>query len=728
MSTAAPTRPAAERPAQRSAAAQPQTTGLRLDPIRVLRQNQWKIAIGAIVGAGLGVAANLLLSQFYPFYSGTVLFKLQPGIAGADQFVARDSPNDDIVERLGQTEAQSLLFRPTLEKAMRGRDIESTKWAQGFRDATGKFDLDAAVDDLEDNLSANYRKRSQYFYLTWDTHEKADIPIVLNAIADTYKSIKESQDAERFAQNLNLYNERIAQLNTQLETLSLEMGAFVQKKNITGDKVPIEIIQGLEDTSKRINETKGQLSIAQSRRDQTDQKLNGIMEPSSDDVRHADEDPVLIKLSSSGKDANIFAESMKQKFGQTHPEYRNAQRFAEAAAAEYASELKKILRRNLTADLKLYSDQAESYGKLLKDFEDDFDKQSVRMKDYQEAFLELEQKKDRQLRLQEQRSKLMDLTMDLSALKAREDAKAVTIAQYASTPREMSFPKSLKTMIPLGALLGLALTLGAAFLRELLDQRVRYTSDLIGLGARFLGMVPDVEDDPTGVKRAENAIREAPQSVVAESLRQTTSHILKHLRTGGHRSILFVGGLPGAGVTAILTNVAESIASSGKRVLVIDADFRRPSLAQALGQDPNQNGLGDVLAGKMTVSKAVTRFTDTIDLLASGTPESRIFERLATPTMDEVIHQAKQSYDVILIDSAPAIVAGDAMVLASKVDATVLVVRAFQEQRGLIARLCGQLNDMPSQLVGVVLNRPRNTAGGYFRKNYEVMAGYAKGS
>jgi Mrp family chromosome partitioning ATPase len=96
--------------------------------------------------------------------------------------------------------------------------------------------------------------------------------------------------------------------------------------------------------------------------------------------------------------------------------------------------------------------------------------------------------------------------------------------------------------------------------------------------------------------------------------------------------------------------------------------------------------------------------------------------------MDEVLAQAKQSYDIVLLDSPPAIVAGDAMVLAAKVDATVLVVRAFQEQRGLVSRLCSQLNDMPSQLVGIVLNRPRNTAGGYFRKNYEVMASYAKSS
>ncbi len=726
MSTQAPARPAAERPVQRApVVAQP--TGIRLDPIRVLRQNQWKMVIGLFIGGIVGIGSHFTLARVYPRYTGMVLFELRPGIDSPDSFVNRDAPNDDVVERQGQTEAQRILDRSILLAAMRARDIESTAWAQGFRDASGTFDIESAVDDLEEDLGAVYRKRTQFFTLSWTTSVKEDIPIVLNQIADTYRQRRESQESERFSQNLSVYNDRIQSVDTQLNTLGLEIGEFIQARNITGDKAAVEVYQRMEDTARRANETKGQRSMAESRRDQTNMKLNGTMEPSPDDIRQAEEDPVLLRLASSVKDSNIFAESMRQKFGESHPEYRNAQRYSEAAKLEYEAELKKILNRNLTADLKLYSDQLESFSRMLKEFEDDFEKQSERLKDYSAAFSELEQKKDRQARLQEQRSKLMDLVMDLNALKVREDAKAVMIAARAQTPREMSFPQ-LKILAPMGAVLGLFLTLAVAFLRELVDQRVRYTSDLTGIGGRLLGMVPDVEEDPTGVKRAENAIREAPQSVIAESLRQTTSHILKHVRSGGHRTILFVGGLPGAGVTAILTNVAESIAQSGKRVLVIDADFRRPSLAQALGLDPNQPGLGDLVIGKAQLGKVASRFTDSIDFVSAGTPESRIFERLATPAMDEVLAQAKQSYDIVLLDSPPAIVAGDAMVLAAKVDATVLVVRAFQEQRGLVSRLCSQLNDMPSQLVGIVLNRPRNTAGGYFRKNYEVMASYAKSS
>jgi Mrp family chromosome partitioning ATPase len=82
-------------------------------------------------------------------------------------------------------------------------------------------------------------------------------------------------------------------------------------------------------------------------------------------------------------------------------------------------------------------------------------------------------------------------------------------------------------------------------------------------------------------------------------------------------------------------------------------------------------------------------------------------------------------YDIVLFDVPPVVVAGDALAVANKVDGSILVVRAFQEQRGLVARLVGQLTEVRAQFLGAVLNRPTNTAGGYLRKNYEAMAAYA---
>lgn len=81
---------------------------------------------------------------------------------------------------------------------------------------------------------------------------------------------------------------------------------------------------------------------------------------------------------------------------------------------------------------------------------------------------------------------------------------------------------------------------------------------------------------------------------------------------------------------------------------------------------------------------------------------------------------------MILVDGPPAVVAAEALSLANRVDSTILVVRAFRDQKGLVARLAHQLVDVRSTFLGVILNRPRSTAGGYFRANAAAMAGYAR--
>jgi Mrp family chromosome partitioning ATPase len=88
--------------------------------------------------------------------------------------------------------------------------------------------------------------------------------------------------------------------------------------------------------------------------------------------------------------------------------------------------------------------------------------------------------------------------------------------------------------------------------------------------------------------------------------------------------------------------------------------------------------------------------------------------------------ELRSRYDLIIIDTPPAVVAGDALQLAGKVDAAVLVVRANQEQRGLVARLINQLADTHCDLLGILLNRARGTVGGYFKKNFETMAEYSQ--
>jgi len=724
MSTTA-ARTSTDRPATRTGHAAPVSIGPRIDPVRVLRQNQGKLIAALVVGVSLGGGAKVLFDKVYPLYNGTVLFELRPPLNDTKAFNQTEERTEEAVERLGQTESARLLSRALLETAMKNRDIENTEWSKKFRDETGQFIPEEAVDDLQDELSASHRRRTQYFSLSWSTNDPTDIPVVLNKIADTYLQVKRQADDKRFADNRRVFKDQLDALDNNLTAISRDISQFIRDHNITSlDANANELVSAMQDIGHNLGETQGQLSIAMSRKEQTKAKIDGQLAPSPEDVRKAEEHPVMLRLSTTMKDLRIGSEVAKQKFGPDHPEFKNAVRVFEAAEAERDIELKRIVTDNLHADYKSLSDQTQGLSRLLKEYQDDYAKNQLQLKEFSANLSELEEKRDLQRRLQESRSKTLDLVQEVDALKFREDARAVAIAQSAMTPREKSFPR-WSVMIPLGGMLSVLLMLGWAFLREVMDQRIRYASDLSGMPARLLGTIPDVQDDPTGVKRIENAIREAPQSVVAESLRQTAAQIQKQLKAGGHRTVLLFGGMPAAGATAILTNLAETMASTGKRVLLVDANFRRPGLAVALGTDPNAPGFGEVLGGKTTVEKVTQQLAERIHFLNCGAPEQRVYERLATPVADEALAHLREMYDVVLIDAPPAVVAGDALVLAAKVDATVLVARAFQEQRGLVSRLVSQLHDSPSSFLGIILNGPRSSAGGYFRKNFEAMASYA---
>jgi Mrp family chromosome partitioning ATPase len=121
----------------------------------------------------------------------------------------------------------------------------------------------------------------------------------------------------------------------------------------------------------------------------------------------------------------------------------------------------------------------------------------------------------------------------------------------------------------------------------------------------------------------------------------------------------------------------------------------------------------------------ISKTSDGISVIPAGTPANRVFERFDGEAMGEFLASMHERFDVILIDGPPLVVASESMSIANAADASILVVRAYSEQRGLVARLIRQLNEQSGIFLGVVLNRPRNTAGGYFRRNYEAMAAYS---
>jgi len=728
MSTATPPRPT---PARSAVPPRPRPAKVttNIDPIRVVRRHLVLLGFSAIVGLGLGIGAFILLNKKMPSYSGEVLFEIQSGLRESSDFGTDISQmNDDTVSRIAETESLILRSRPVIEAAVEDPDIKETTWYQGWKDVNGIFQKDKAVDQLIKETSAGLLRGTNLFQISWSAREAKDVPVVLNAIANTYRAQSKRNEEARFNLNRDPIERRLERTERDMADLDVEIRGLIAEKGITdvNDTFRTQDSRIVEALGRRMADIETTLSYNQSQLEQVMRKLQGVLEPSDDDLAAAEINPLVLQVERSIVDLEIEIKAALEKYPSDHHVVERLESRLRAAKRQKREKVDEIVRRNLESSLTELQARVEQDSRALEQLQGTIDENEGRLQQLAADLTELDQLMRQREQYEAARDRDRELVKEIELLKLRADASRVNLRRPALEPREKAFPKPL-VIVPLGMVICFGATLALVFLREFTDQRVKGPSDLEILPhATVLGVLPERGEDPTRAKSAELVVKHHPTSVLAESYRQTATPILRMLDLTGHQSIVFAGGLPGAGTTTVITNLATSFAASGRRVLVVDANFRRPRMASCLGLDSAMPGLGDALVSDLPLESVVQRADAGFDAVTAGSAEHRVVERLSTEPMDRLLASARDRYDVVLIDTPPAVVAGDAIILANKVDAAVLVVRAYQEQKGLVARLVNQFYGSRCDLLGIVLNRPRGTVGGYFRKNFQVMAKYGQ--
>ncbi len=732
MSTVSPQRPMMSRsgPPPRGV---PSGSGFAstIDPIRVLRRHAGWIIVAAFLGTIIGVVAHVLLLRYYPLYASEAVFELQPGVSDSREVGTREIGSDQLAARLANTEAVLLTDPTILRSAVRHPDVRQTVWYRQFvrPSETGgeTFIIDDAVDDLQETLSASVIRGTNFFRLTWRYHHAADVPVVLNSVASAYLERRREVNQAEFLQNIELFQSKLNETNRRLDALDQEIRSFIRDRGITSLTDPrySQASIAAEQLTQEIGSTTSQLNIAQGMLMQTQAKLVGTIEPTQEDIQDAEYDPQISTILQTITNIKTELRTLNDRFHSQDNRVLAMESRLRATENELESKMTEVLRRNLEARHKRLTDQIENMRDNLEMLHAEAEAKDAVLRELAADQAQYQALEARRARYEAQRESDMMLIREIDLIRARVDAARVRLAQEAQLPREVAFPQ-MKFIVPLGTLLVVGLTVGLIFLREMTDQRIKRASDLsVVPSARVLGVIPELEEDPTNSAAAELVVCKHPRSVLAESYRQATTTVLQATERSGHQTILVLAGLPGSGTTTTVTNIAASLAATGKSVLVVDANFRRSKLANAMGVPSDGIGLGDLLVGEANVDEAISKSEFGVDVISAGTPGNRVFERFNNGLFENIIAELRAKYDVVLFDSPPAVVAGDAMVLANRVDAAMLVVRANQEQRGLVARLINQLADARCEGLGILLNRPRRTAGGYFKKNFEAMASYS---
>ncbi len=222
---------------------------------------------------------------------------------------------------------------------------------------------------------------------------------------------------------------------------------------------------------------------------------------------------------------------------------------------------------------------------------------------------------------------------------------------------------------------------------------------------------------PTNEKIVMADIRQKITFAIVESYKNTRTNIINLMAKKGAKVLAISSPNAAEGKSTTSINVAITIAQLEKRVLIIDCDVHKPAIHKKLKIE-NNVGILDVILEKVTIKKAIHKHNDYLDVLTCNTLPIKSTELLNTTKFDEILKELSEEYDYIIIDTPPINPVSDALVIAQKVDAFVLVLRAANTTHDAYKKAVKALEVLGVKVDGVIINGADPRPKGYYKSKY----------
>jgi succinoglycan biosynthesis transport protein ExoP len=569
--------------------------------------------------------------------------------------------------------------------------------------------LDAFKGALRVTLEANTRIIDIHFRSP-DKHLTAN---VVNTLVNTYVEQNFKTRFESTMQTSDWLSKQLVDLQMKVETSQEKLVQYQKAHEILG----IDEKQNI--TTQKLDELNKELTTAESARMEKESVYRLVQTGDPDSVASASSveneakgsnnaSSLLEKLREQDADLNIQVAQLSTQFGPSYPKLAQLNSQLKEIDAQIQVEIRKIAGR-LRGD---YLAAVQHEGMLHAALE----KQKQEANQLNESAIEyslLKRDVDSNRALYEgllEKLKEAGVTAGLRS----NNVRPVDIARVPTSPSEPNLPRNLSFALALGLTSGI----GLAFLLESIDNTVRTPEQAQALsGLPSLGMIPlgsSIRSEASAQQRLTVAAsREAvevitqsrPQSQMAESYRALRTSLLLTSLGMPPKVILITSALPEEGKTTTSINCAIVLAQKGTRVLLIDADLRRPSIHKTLGMGPKV-GLSNVLTGAVTLQEATLRsnILPNLFVLPAGTPPPNPAELLASAEMKEVLSKLREQYDHIVVDTPPTLSVTDAVIMSTRADAVVLVIRSGQTTKQALRRARDILAQVNARVCGVLMN------------------------
>ncbi|MBX3299112.1 MAG: polysaccharide biosynthesis tyrosine autokinase [Acidobacteria bacterium] len=591
-------------------------------------------------------------------------------------------------------------------------------------------------------------KDTRLIDISYKNNDPVLAAIVANAIAETFINQNQEKRSGTSRKTNDFLQERIASLQSDIRSDEQKLVALTQEAGILktdpDTTIVIDRLSGLnkallEAENARKNAEANYTAVANS-----PERLKALAEQEGQKF-FADQETAIRTLQADTMkkiaDLRQTRELRLQEYLESAPEIREIdaqitsyQNSIDRAVAKFREELEKYrdkTSKTIVENLKTKYLQAKANeDKIRADFNRQFGEANVQNQAAVNIKL-LEQN------IATNKGFLDNLRKQVSGndIAAQGSDNNISLAEPAVPPDLAVSPRRLTTVLA-SLFLSTLFGMGLALFLEYLDDTIKSTEEIENyLQLPALAAIPRIDampkrklllvggnDEPNDRERSELLIYADSRSSLAEAYRQLRTSIL--LSTAGHapKSLLITSSLPAEGKTTTATNTAISLAQTGAKVLIIDADMRRPRLHSVFSIE-NGEGLSTLLSSDLNeaqIRKTIKQDPGTkLHLLTSGPIPPNPAELIGSQQMADLMTLLQKDFTHVVVDSPPIASFTDGVLIASMVDGVILVVHSGKSSRQVVRRARQLLNDIGAKVFGVVLNNVNlNSQENYYYQSY----------
>ena len=698
-----------------------------VDPVRLLRQHLLTLMIVGVLGVLVGAGIWYVWRTYAPMYGSRAQLLVTGTPRGPQDMVSGGTNSGELpeIENFIKNQLPILSSEELMRDAVNNPTVQRTTWYQQFNG-----DVAAAAESLaQDHFTASADRGSSLMNLQVSMPRPLDAQQVLSGVIDAYLTKRSIDHLNTSAATTQAMTRDLRNAEDEIQQLEIEYGNFIRDNDLatlqsSQSDVAWEyqaLTKASTDLDLELNSAIGSTqAMQQAAVDAPDRPMTESEEAQLRLYPTVAEREERLRLLNE----EIEVEMSKGR-GEQHLIVQNLRNRVAATEKQLAETMAEELVKYRATQLALASQAVEGLRASAAELAQQTAVARERMKDLSRKMENLESIKLALERARDNKASAQQSLRDVRIYNSRDDITRVS-RQTNPTKANLVSPKPL-VVIPGVTMLFLGLTGGLLFAREMLDQRVKSPADLKLLpDVALLGVLPDAAEDPSGERTVERAVELTPAGLMAESYRQVRTSLLAKMDRRGYKTLLVVGGQPESGASSVAQNLAASLAFNGRRVLILDVNFRRPRQHELAGV-ANFHGLVNVLEEDAPWASAVHQVDDlSLFVLPTGECSEAHPELLEGQAFRGLLGELETEYDLVVIDAPPALLTSDSQLLAKQVDAIAIVVRASRDPRGMVERMLRRLDGQRADVLGVVLNGVRSAAGGYFRKSYEEFYNYRR--